>query len=289
MKTRLVIVGGAVLVLLAGAFSYVFFGGKAGANALASVNGEKITVDLFLQEIEKIQEPNRGMFKEDPANFLEMMIMKALLLQEVRRQGSQPGKEAKGEDEAIQEFLQKKFSSPPAVSREELAAFYEIYKDRMEGKSLEEMAPMIEQVIRQGKQEEQYVQFLKDIRDKATVEINRDRLQAIAVKAPESNTAEEFSAALKSGKPVLVDFGSNTCIPCRQLRPILQEIKKEQAGKMEVLVIDVYKHQDLSREYRVQVIPTLVFFDASGKEVLRHQGFMPKTALLEELKKVGIS
>ena len=105
------------------------------------------------------------MFKEDPAKFLDMMIMKALLLQEIRKQGSQPGKEDKGEEAAIQEFLQKKFSSPPTVSTEELAAFYESYKDRMEGKTLEQVAPMIEQVIRQQKQEEEYMRFLEGLRE----------------------------------------------------------------------------------------------------------------------------
>ena len=52
-------------------------------------------------------------------------------------------------------------------------------------------------------------------------------------------------------------------------------------------MIDVYKYQALASEYRIQVIPTLVFFDSTGKEVFRQQGFMPKTALMEQLKKVG--
>ena len=58
---------------------------------------------------------------------------------------------------------------------------------------------------------------------------------------------------------------------------------------MEVLVIDVYKHQDLAREYRIQAIPTVIFFDSNGKEVFRQQGFMPKAAILEQLRKVGVS
>jgi thioredoxin 1 len=255
------------------------------------VNGEKITVERFSQEIEKIQEPTRGMLKEDPAKFLDMLIMRTLLLQEIRKQGPPPGKEDRAEDAAIHEFLQKKFSQPPAVSREELAAFYEIYKDRMEGKTLEQVAPMIEQFIRQQKQEEEYGRFLEGLRSNAAVEINQERLKGLAAKTTDTstNTEEEFAKALKSGRPVLVDFGSNSCIPCRQLRPILNEIRKEQQGKLEVLVIDIYKYQALAAQYRIQVMPTLVFFDSTGKEVVRRQGFMPKAALMGELKKVGIS
>lgn len=289
MKARVLVIGCAVLVLLAGALFYVYFGGGDGAKVLASVNGEKITVDGFLREMEKIREPDRDIFKEDPAQFLDMMIMKSLVLQQARKQETQPGDENKDEEALIQEFLQKKFSYPPAVSKEELAAFYEIYKERMEG-SLEEVAPMIEQIIVQQKREQEYMRFLERLRSNAAIEINQERLKGLAAKPAEltTNTEEELARALESGKPTLVDFGSNSCIPCRQLRPILQEIKKEQAGKLEVLVIDIYKHRDLAGRYGIQVMPTLVFFDSTGKEVVRRQGFMPKAALMEELKKVGI-
>jgi len=291
VKHKGYVIGGAVTILAAVAvLLYLLRFANGTGQALATVNGEKITVQQFLQDVVKIQEPDRSMLREDPSKFLEMMIMKALILQEVRREGFQASKEERREEEVIQEFLQKKFSSPPVVSREELAAFYETYKDRMEGQTLEQAAPMIEQVIRQGKQEQEYMGYLEEIRNRASVEINQERLKAMRAKAPEStNTREDFSKALKSGRPVLVDFGSNSCIPCRQLRPILQEIRKEQAGKMEVLVIDIYKYQDLANEYRIQVIPTIILFDSNAKEVFRNQGFMPKAAIMEQTRKVGVS
>ena len=180
-------------------------------------------------------------------------------------------------------------SSPPTVGPEEVAAFYKAHEEQMEGKTLEQLAPLIEQLIRQQKQEAAYLGYLQDVRSRAAVEINQERLLAIAVKPEVTNTEEDFGNALKSGRPVLVDFGSNTCVPCRQMRPILREIAKEQAGKMEVLVIDVYQFQDLSGRYNIQLLPTLIFFDAAGKEVSRHEGFMPKASLMEQLGKVGVS
>jgi len=291
VKRQNVIIGAVVLVLAVGAtLFYSFNFRKNTGQALATVNGERITVDHFLQEVEKIQEPTRGMFKEDPAKFLEMLITKALIFQEATRQGIQPANEDKGEETIIQEFLEKKFSIPPAVSEEEVAGFYALHKDRLEGKSLEQLTPMIEQIIRQQKLESEYMGYLQELRSNAAVEINQERLKGLATRPAElgTDTEEALSKALKSGRPVLVDFGSNSCIPCRQLRPILQEIKKEQEGKLEVLVIDIYKHRSLAAQHRIQVMPTLVFFDSTGKEVFRRQGFMPKTALMEELKKVGI-
>jgi thioredoxin 1 len=285
-KGRIIIAG--ALVLVAAVAFFVFYNNKGDATVLATVNGQEITLDHFLREVDTVEEPTRGMFKEDPAKYLDLMIMKMLVLQEAKTRGFEKAGEGNEED-VIRQFLEKRFSTPPAVSKEEVESFYEAHKSRIGDIQLEQAAPMIEQLLQQGKQEEEYMSFLDELRSKASVDIDHDRLQAIAVKPTDgTNTKEEFYSALKSGRPVLVDFGSNSCIPCRQLRPILQELRQEKAGKVEILVIDVYKHQDLSREYRVQVIPTLVFFDSNGKEVLRTQGFMPKAALLENLMKIGV-
>jgi len=297
MRRRSIIIGAIVIILLGGvSLFYLAYSGGSDVQVLAMVNGEKITVDRFNQEISKVKEPNRGIFKENPAKFLEGMIMRTLVLQEAKKQGLLPAREKKdpeasvSSDEAlIKEFLEKRFASVHAVSRQEVETFYEIYKDRMEGKPLEQVAPMIEQIIRQGKQQKQLEQFIGDLRKNASVEINHDRLKKLAAKPPDSNTEEDFSKALKSRKPVLVDFGSNSCIPCRQMRPILQEIRKEHSGKTEVLVIDVYKYQNLAREHKIRIIPTLIFFDSNGKEVHRHQGFMSKKVILEQLKKMGVN
>ena len=297
LRRRSIITGAIVIVVLAGAsLFYLAYSGGSDVQVLATVNGEKITVDRFNQEISKVKEPNRGIFKENPAKFLEGMIMRALVLQEAKKQGLLPAREKKGlegsvssEEAVIKEFLEKRFSSFPPVSRQEVETFYEIYKDRMEGKPLEQVAPMIEQIIRQGKQQKQLEQFIGDLHESARIEINHDRLKKIAAKPPDSNTEEDFSKALKSGKPVVADFGSNSCIPCRQMRPILKEIRKEHSGKAGVLVIDVYKYQSLAREHKIRIIPTLAFFDSNGKEVHRHQGFMSKKAILEQLKKMGVN
>ncbi|GAI11799.1 unnamed protein product, partial [marine sediment metagenome] len=187
------------------------YSGGSEVQVLATVNGEKITFDHFNQEISKVKEPNRGIFKENPAKFLEGMIIRTLILQEAKKQGLLPAREKKdpeasvsSEEAVIKEFLGKRFSSVPAVSRQEVETFYEIYKDRMEGRPLEQVAPMIEQIIRQGKQQKQLEQFIGDLRKSASVEINLDRLKKITAKPPDSNTEEDFSKAFKSGKPVLV-------------------------------------------------------------------------------------
>ena len=266
--------------------------------ALARVNDEKITVDQFNKELAKVDPPLiRDMFREEPNNLLERIIVKTLLLQEAKKQGlSAPVKTYKDaaknpvspEESIIIEFMGKKFSSPPEVTREEVEGFYKMYKDRMGGKPLKEVAPAIEQYIREAKQQEALRQFLEELRKNSKVDINQERLQKITTKPPEMNTEDDLKQALTSGKPVLVDFGANSCLPCRQLRPILREIGKEYSGKAQVLVIDVYKYQSLAREYKVQLIPTLVFLDSKGKEVFRHVGILEKEKIVAKLKEIGM-
>jgi len=299
MKRKIFIIGAITIVALAGAFLFYFFYlENPSRQVLARVNDEKITVEQFNKELAKVENPIQDMYKEEPNKLLEGIIIKLLLLQEAKKQGSSaPVKTykdaAKGslplEESIINQFLEKKFSSPPEVKNEEIEGFYKMYKDRMEGKPLKEVTPAIEQIIREAKQQEALGQFLEELRKNANVEINQDRLQKITAKPPESNTGDDLKKALTIGRPVLVDFGANSCIPCRQLRPILKEINKEYSGKASVLVIDVYKYQDLARQYKIQLIPTLVFFDSKGKEVFRHVGVLDKDKIITKLKEIGMA
>jgi thioredoxin 1 len=72
------------------------------------------------------------------------------------------------------------------------------------------------------------------------------------------------------------------------MAPILEELKKEYAGKLEVEFIDVWKNPDAGKPYAIQMIPTQIFFDASGKERFRHTGFYGKDDILAKWKELGV-
>jgi thioredoxin 1 len=299
MKRKIIIFGGITIVVLAGAFLFYFFYlGHPTRQTLAKVNDEKVTIEQFNRELAKMENPLQEMYKEEPNKFLDIIIIKTLLVQEAKKQGlSVPAKTYKDitkdfqspEEALVAELMKKKFSSPPKVTREEVDTFYSIFKGQMGGKNLKEVAPMIEQILQEEKQREEVGRFVEDLRKNAKVEIDQGRLQKIAAKPPESNTPDDFKKALTDGKPFLVDFGANSCIPCRQMRPVLKEVDKEYAGKTRVLIIDVYKYQDLAREYKIQLLPTLVFFDPKGKEVFRHMGVLDKEKIVAKLKEIGMS
>jgi len=89
--------------------------------------------------------------------------------------------------------------------------------------------------------------------------------------------------------PRLVDLGADKCIPCKMMAPILEELKKEYAGQMKVEFIDVWKNKKAAEEYGIQSIPTQIFYDASGKEVFRHEGFFSKEDILDKCKDLGFN
>lgn len=296
MKQKIIILAAGVALLVGALLFYFFYLQHPDRQILAQVNDEKITLKEFDKELEKVESPIKEMLKENPQQLLEGIIMNRILLQEARKQGLTPpmktykdtDKDALTPEEAlIAELMKKKFSTPPTVTKEEIKALYPIVKDRLGGQPLEKVSPLIEEFIRQAKQEEALKRYITELRTSAKVEIDQIRLQKIATKPPESNTEEEFKKALASGKPLLVDFGANSCLPCRQLRPILKELAKEFSSKAEILVIDVYKYQNLAREYKIVALPTLVFFDNKGKEVFRQPGTMSKDQISAKLKEIG--
>ena len=87
--------------------------------------------------------------------------------------------------------------------------------------------------------------------------------------------------------PKLLDLGSTTCVPCKAMAPILEELKKEYAGRMNVEFIDVWQDEAVGKQYNVDTIPTQIFFDAEGKELFRHTGFFGKEDILAKWRELG--
>ncbi len=90
------------------------------------------------------------------------------------------------------------------------------------------------------------------------------------------------------GLPALIDIGAGTCIPCKLMAPILEELKKELQGKAIVQFLDLNKYPGAAKEYRIRVMPTQIFYDATGKELFRHEGFYSKEDILGKWKELGV-
>ena len=86
------------------------------------------------------------------------------------------------------------------------------------------------------------------------------------------------------GMVTMVYLGAHSCIPCKMMAPILEELEKEYKGKAAIIFIDVWQNEDEGKRFGVSVIPTQIFFDRSGKEVYRHSGFLEKQVIIDRLE-----
>lgn len=109
----------------------------------------------------------------------------------------------------------------------------------------------------------------------------------VAMVVSSVGTAETTATQVKTAKPRLVDLGADKCIPCRQMAPILEQLRIEYASKFEVVFIDVWKAPEAANPYRIRVIPTQVFYGAEGKELFRHEGFYSREQILGKWRELG--
>ncbi len=108
---------------------------------------------------------------------------------------------------------------------------------------------------------------------------------------PVTSTAQIPAKPIQSqalGIPRLVDLGADKCIPCKMMAPILEQLKKDFDGKLQVDFIDVWKNPDEAPKYGVKIIPTQIFFGPDGKELFRHEGFFSREDILGKWKELGV-
>jgi len=98
-----------------------------------------------------------------------------------------------------------------------------------------------------------------------TAEINEavetDKVPVLNLHVTEAIDLEELKSY---GLPIVIDFGADECIPCKEMAPVLEKLNEELQGKAIILFVDVWQYQDLAIDYPIRVIPTQVLIDSEG-------------------------
>lgn len=85
-------------------------------------------------------------------------------------------------------------------------------------------------------------------------------------------------------KITFIQLGSNKCMPCVMMKPILKKVEEKYKDKVKVIYYDIWTEKDapMAYKYKIRVIPTQIFLDKDGNEYFRHEGYLP----FEEIQRV---
>ena len=110
----------------------------------------------------------------------------------------------------------------------------------------------------------------------------------VAAGGTAGGSAAQAAPVATAKLPRMMDLGAGKCIPCKMMKPILDELKRDYADRFITDFIDVWENPDAGKPYGIQMIPTQIFFDAEGKELFRHVGFYGKEDILGKWKELGV-
>jgi thioredoxin len=97
-----------------------------------------------------------------------------------------------------------------------------------------------------------------------------------------------LQALMAKRVPVLLEFGRGWCIPCKYMKPILEDTSKAYAGKAIVMTVDMDANKNLVRDFRVRMMPTQVFLMPDGKEFFRNEGTLEREQIAQVFAKMGL-
>jgi thioredoxin 1 len=98
-----------------------------------------------------------------------------------------------------------------------------------------------------------------------------------------------LQALLSKKVPILLEFGRGWCIPCKYMKPILDEMGAAYSGKAIVATVDMDANKDLVRDFRIRMMPTQVFIAPDGKEFFRNEGTFERDHIMQVFTKMGVA
>lgn len=110
---------------------------------------------------------------------------------------------------------------------------------------------------------------------------------AVSLASADDASAKPFPAVLPvPGTVTMIDLGAHSCIPCKMMAPIMDKVEKKYKGRAAIVFIDVWEYPQEPQKYGIRAIPTQIFYDHTGKEVYRHEGYYPEENIVHILDKL---
>jgi len=251
-----------------------------GPEVLATLNEKKFTREFLQGKIDEVPETERADFEKAKPFLLAQLLQNELLAEEAAQRGALKKEDLgneQAENEAIRNMMMKLVDGVK-LTDDEIKQAYETNKQVFGEAEFEQVEPMLREYLRREKQQMAVIEFMQKVAEGTAVSLDSKwakEQDAIMLDNP-------IDKARKSGKVTMVEFTSENCPPCKELKPIIEDMREKEKN-VNIVVISVDEDQILGMRYRVRGTPTIVYFDAAGKEVDRSEGPVTREEIAESL------
>ncbi len=105
---------------------------------------------------------------------------------------------------------------------------------------------------------------------------------------PQDTRADDISLLRHTGMVTMVNFGTDNCLPCRMMKPVIKKLKSKFDKKASILFINIEQHRETAFKYGIKTVPVQIFYDQDGREVFRHVGYFDYESSLEQFRKLNV-
>jgi thioredoxin 1 len=101
---------------------------------------------------------------------------------------------------------------------------------------------------------------------------------------------QDSSAIISKPLVAFVELGSVRCIPCKAMQKVMKAVEEKYGTQIKIIFYDVWTDEQahFAQDYKIRLIPTQIFLDAEGKEIMRHEGFFPEKEIDAFLQSKGL-
>ena len=245
---------------------------------IATVGSTKIMKEYLEGKIAEVPERERDVFEQNQPFLLAQIVQREILLQEAKKQGLIKEEGEEQANEVIRKMVIKHGEKVEVTDRE-IEEAYQEHKGRFGEADPKEVKTMLRQFLLQNKSQQAITQYIEDVTKGAEVAVDAKWAEE-QHKLMSDNPVDK---ARGSGKVTVVEFGAEWCPPCKILAPILDKLSKE-LKDVNIVTIDTDKEKVLAFRYAILNLPTLMFFDANGRQVSRGEGLMSREDIIAKIE-----
>jgi thiol-disulfide isomerase/thioredoxin len=251
------------------------------ATVLLKTDGIEISAAEIDRILQQAQPEIRSQLEKNRFYLLEQETARRVIVREAKAAAGIPANLS--DTEAVQRLFNQ-VAGKATVSEAEVRAFYDANKQLVGGEPYNVVADTIRQVLLENKKEAAIQDYIGALEKRLAMQVNGEWVKTQYTLARDN----PVDRARISGKPSLIEFGASGCVPCDMMQPILDKLRKTYADRLNVVFVHVGQEKVLAARFGIRSIPVQVFYDPSGNEVFRHEGFFAEAEVNKILAKIGV-